>query len=95
MEDAARQLARGLVEQGLAACVQVSAPVASVYRWRGAVEEAREWVLAAKTPRARLDAALAWLAREHPYELPELVWWEIEASAEYRDWVCGNAEAPA
>ena len=91
-QDAARRLAHGLVEQGLAACAQVSSPLASVYRWRGTVEEAREWAVVVKTTRERLDAALAWLEREHPYEVPELVWWEIAAAPAYHDWAVGAVE---
>lgn len=68
----ARAFARLLVQRRLAACVNVVA-VASVYRWRGALEESLERLLIVKTTAARLPALERALAREHPYELPECV----------------------
>ncbi len=91
--DAAERLARGLIERQLAACVQIGGPVASVYRWQGEIEDAREWTITVKTPRARLNALLDWLAREHPYETPELVWWPADAAAPYAGWARAVTEA--
>lgn len=70
---AAAPLAEALVQQRLAACVNALPAVRSVYRWQGAVEQAEETLLIAKTSRARyaeLEAAVRGL---HPYELPEIV----------------------
>jgi periplasmic divalent cation tolerance protein len=66
-------LARGLVEAGLAACVQVHGPVSSWFRWQGTLEEAEEFVLAAKVLADRYPEAEAWLLEHHPYELPECI----------------------
>ena len=71
--EVAQNLARRLVEERLAACAQVEGPVASVYRWKGAVESATEWYCHAKTTTARLPALRARLRALHPYELPEMV----------------------
>ena len=68
-----RRLARGLVEQSLAACVNVLAGVTSVYRWEGAVTEDAECLLVIKTVRGRLREVEAWIAREHPYDVPEFI----------------------
>ena len=69
----AETLARTLVEERLAACVNVVPGVRSVYRWQGRVEEAVELLLVAKT-RADRGAALAARVRElHPYALPEVL----------------------
>ncbi len=68
----ARAFARGLVERSLAACVNV-VPVSSVYRWCGAVEEAREVLLVVKTRAGEVRALERHLAREHPYDVPEFV----------------------
>ena len=71
--DAARRLARELVEARLAACVQIGAPVESLYHWRGKLETANEVPLAIKASAAawpRLEAAIR---KGHPYELPEIV----------------------
>lgn len=64
--------ARGLVERGLAACVNVF-PVTSTYRWKGAVEEDREMLLVAKTRAGRVSGIERVLADDHPYEVPECV----------------------
>lgn len=71
--DSARTLGRALVEEHLAACVQVLPGIESIYRWNGAVETAVEILLVVKTTRARFGALQARLVALHPYELPELV----------------------
>ena len=70
----ARRIARALVEKKLAACVNVlSAPVDSVYRWKGNVESAREWLLLIKTSRRRFAALQKEIVRQHSYEVPEVI----------------------
>jgi periplasmic divalent cation tolerance protein len=87
-EDAARALARTLVEGRLAACVTVGAPVQSLYHWQGAVENAREVPLTAKTRADRYADVAAAIAAGHPYELPEIVAVPvIGGSAEYLAWI--------
>jgi periplasmic divalent cation tolerance protein len=71
-EDAER-IARSLVEQRLAACVNVLPRAVSIYRWQGAVERACEWLLVVKTSAQKLEALREALVAQHPYELPELV----------------------
>lgn len=66
-------LARTLVEERLAACVNILPPMQSIYRWQGDVEQAAEHQLVIKTSAARVDALRARLAALHPYELPELL----------------------
>lgn len=69
----ARKLAQQVVERRLAACVNVLDGAVSIYRWKGAVEEAREALCVVKTSAARLEELeRAWLAA-HPYEVPEWV----------------------
>ena len=65
-ESSARQLARHLVESGLAACVNVLAPCASTYRWRGAVEEATEVPVLIKTTAQRYAELEAAIRARHP-----------------------------
>lgn len=72
-EPTATSIARALVEEGLAACVNVSGEVRSIYRWRGSVEEARERLLVVKARADRLDALAARIVALHPYEVPELL----------------------
>ena len=69
----ARQIARGLVETRLAACVQIQAEIESIYRWNGQIEQGREWSLVAKS-HVRLWSDLAtWIDENHPYECPQLI----------------------
>ncbi len=72
-EEEANRIARALVDERLAACVNVIGPVRSIYRWRDAVEDEREYLLLAKT-RARLYASLERRVKElHSYEVPEVI----------------------
>lgn len=69
----AEALARMVVEQRLAACVNVLAPCASVYRWQGKVETASEVPVLMKTTHERYGALEAAIKAAHPYELPEII----------------------
>jgi len=91
-EETGRRIARALVEERLAACVNVLPGVRSVYRWKGAVEEASEVLLIAKT-RADRSAALASRVRAlHPYELPEVVVLPVtDGSRAYLRWVVAES----
>ena len=82
----AGELARTLVEEGLAACVNVHAAMTSAYRWQGQIEVEPERQLVIKTTRARLPALEARLRALHPYELPEFVVLESQASEAYAAW---------
>lgn len=72
-KDKALAIARALVEHRVAACVQVSGPVESVYWWKGMVESASEWVCTAKTHEDLLPRVEQEIRRLHPYELPEII----------------------
>lgn len=69
----AQKLAGLLVEQQLAACVNVLAPCESVYRWRGEVQRDEEHPLLIKTTQARYAELEAAIRANHPYELPEII----------------------
>ena len=84
----AERIARLLVEQRLAACVNILAPCTSVYRWNDAIETAAEVPLLIKTTRARYAELQAALAEAHPYELPEIVAVPVmQGLPGYLDWV--------
>ena len=74
----ARTLAEQLVEERLAACVNIIPQLYSVYRWQGRVEQDEEQLLLIKTAADRLDALQEKLLRVHPYETPEFVVLPIE-----------------
>jgi len=85
-------LARSLVEEGLAACVNATAEVTSTYRWQGVVSVDRERQLVVKTTVGRLEALLARVRQLHPYEVPEfLVLPVLAGSASYLSWLEGDA----
>ena len=86
--EVAEQLARALVGEGLAACVNVVPGVTSYYRWKGELQRDAEWLLVIKTRAARLEALKAALVRLHPYEVPELVALGVEDGlAPYLAWL--------
>lgn len=87
MQDAER-LAGELVDQSLAACVQIDGPVTSLYRWAGKVEKASEFRLMIKTSVRACPALRDKLASLHPYDEPEIILLTIDGSSEgYRAWV--------
>jgi len=87
-EEEAEALARTLVEERLAACVNVHAPMTSLYWWKGNVERDDESQLVIKTTRARLEALTARIHELHTYELPELLIVPVAWGSEgYLDWV--------
>lgn len=90
----AEALARGAVEARLAACAQVSAPVTSVYRWEGAVEESTEWQVLLKTTTARYAELEAHLKAAHDYDEPEIIATPVtHGSAGYLAWVADETAA--
>ena len=85
---AAERLAQDLVERRLAACVNVLAECTSVYRWTGAVENAREVPVLIKTRAALYKDLEAAIGELHPYELPEIVALPIVGGLpEFLEWV--------
>ena len=87
-----RRIARALVEERLAACVNVLPGVHSFYRWKGSVEEADEVMLVAKTRAERAAALAARVRALHPYELPEVVALPVtDGSRAYLRWVVAES----
>ena len=85
---AAEKVAASLIEQRLAACVNILAPCRSVYRWKGAVQHDEEHPLLVKTTAARYAALEAAIRAAHPYELPEIIAVPIERGLPaYLQWV--------
>lgn len=84
----AQKLARALVEQRLAACVNMLPAVQSIYRWNSAVEEAAEVTLLIKTTTARYAALEEAIRALHPYELPEVIAVPVSAGLPaYLGWI--------
>lgn len=90
MEEA-KKIATALVERRLAACVNVSGPVDSVYRWKTGVERAQEWLLIVKTTASMTSAVGDAIQELHSYELPECVALPVEDGSEaYLAWIGEN-----
>jgi len=86
----AKRIAHILVEEGLAACVNLGAACLSMYMWKGKLEGAEEVPLVMKTTRVRLRELSMRLAQLHPYEVPEVLVLPVSGgSSEYLDWVRG------
>ena len=76
--ETAERLAGALIEQRVAACVNILAPCRSVYRWKGAVQQEEEHPVLIKTTAERYPALEAAIRAAHPYELPEIIAVPIE-----------------
>lgn len=86
--DEAERIAAVLVEQRLAACVQIIPQLRSVYRWQGKVEQANEWLCLIKTRRSLFDEVEAEIRRLHSYDCPEIIAVTIERGNEdYLRWL--------
>ncbi len=88
--DEARRIGRALVEEGLAACVNLRAHE-TIYRWQGAIEQGPEATLLAKTTRDVYPALQARVRALHSYALPCIVAWTIdEGLPDYLDWIAAT-----
>lgn len=92
-QDSAQRLAETLIGARLAACVNILAPCASVYRWRGQVETAQEIPLLIKAPASHYGKVEALIRQHHPYELPEIIAVPISAGLPaYLAWITSETE---
>jgi periplasmic divalent cation tolerance protein len=89
--DEAERIGRQVVDERLAACVNILGPCRSVYRWQGAIETADEVPAIFKTSDLQADALITRIAALHSYEVPAIAVWPIEKLlADYADWVEQN-----
>jgi periplasmic divalent cation tolerance protein len=84
-------IARTLIEERLAACVNILPPMTSIYRWQGKVEQDREQQLVIKTASDRVADLQTRLRQLHPYELPEFLVLDATGSEAYLAWVGESA----
>jgi periplasmic divalent cation tolerance protein len=92
----AERLAASLVNNGVAACVNILAPCRSVYRWQGALQSEDEVPVLIKTTRGQYAALESAIRGEHPYELPEIIAVPITAGLpDYLNWVAAQVSGGA
>ena len=85
---AAKTLAKSLVEAHLAACVQISEGLYSIYRWEGKICEEQEVLLSAKTVSHQWEEICSFIKASHPYDLPEILAFSPEQyEQQYGQWV--------
>jgi len=84
----AERVARALIERRVAACVQISGPIASVYRWQGTIETATEWLCTIKTNEPNYERVEDTIRQLHSYDEPEIIAVPIIAgSPTYLKWL--------
>jgi periplasmic divalent cation tolerance protein len=93
-EEEALKIAHTLVAEHLAACVNLVAPIRSVYRWEGKICDEKEWLLIIKTRKDRFEEVEKKVKSIHSYSVPEIISLPItEGSLAYLDWIRENTES--
>ena len=91
-DEEARRIGRQLVEERIAACVNILGPCHSIYRWQGKIEEAQEVAAIFKVAADQAGILVRRLGVLHSYDVPAATVWPIEATSEdYRLWVLENS----
>jgi periplasmic divalent cation tolerance protein len=84
----AERIGRAVVEERLAACINILGPVRSIYRWKGEIESADEVAAILKTTDSRAGALMARIAALHSYDVPCITAWPIDKIlGGYAEWV--------
>ena len=95
-EEEATRIARLLVDEKLAACVNVVPGVRSFYRWKGAVDSSQEFLLVIKSQRGLFDSLREAIEKAHSYEVPEVVALPIvDGAPNYLNWLESNLRESA
>ncbi|THB71086.1 MAG: divalent-cation tolerance protein CutA [Desulfobulbaceae bacterium] len=87
-KEAAEKIAHIVLNQRLAACVQISDTISSHYRWKGEIVQDQEFLVTMKTRKAHFAMLTKLIKDNHPYEIPEIISVELsEISKEYHNWL--------
>ena len=86
-EDALK-IARKIIQERLAACVQVEGPIESIYRWEEKIQEDEEWLVTVKTRRDKYESLEQTIKEIHPYDVPEIIGMPLtEGLRKYFEWM--------
>ena len=77
---------QALIDSNLAACIDMK-KVRSIFRWKEKVVSEFEWQVQMTSPITAKDSLLSRIKSTHPYDVPEITWWPVEAIQEYSEWV--------
>jgi len=92
-EEESLKIAHALVEDHVAACVNLVAPIRSIYRWEGKIWDEKEWLLIIKTQKHRFEELEKKVKSLHSYSVPEIISLPVtEGSFAYLDWIRENTE---
>lgn len=90
------KIARALVDERLAACVNIVSPIQSIYRWKDQVHEDRETLLVVKTIAQMLEPLSLRVKQLHSYKVPEIIALQVVAGAiDYLDWIDDQTQPPS
>ena len=93
--DEADLIGRAMVEDQLAACVNILGPISSIYRWQGKVEEAQEVAALFKSTDAAAERLIARIAELHSYDVPCIETWPVDKVLQaYGEWVEDSVDQP-
>ena len=79
---------QSIIDSKLAACVDIKR-INSVFRWDGETQNIAEWEIQMKTSESKRSELITRIKSEHSYDLPQIIWWTVQSSKEYYDWVQG------
>lgn len=90
--DEAQRIGRQMIEERMAACVNILGSCQSIFRWQGVIETSEEVAAIFKTRSDRADALIARITELHSYDVPAMAVWPIDRlPADYADWVEANS----
>lgn len=91
--EVAEQLAKGIIENKIAACVNIIPNITSVYRWRSEIEIDQEYFMILKTTSIKSEQLKKYIENNHPYENPECIGLNIETGLEnYTNWIFNSVK---
>ena len=81
--------AQSMIDSKLSSCVQVNRG-RSVYRWEEEIKSESEWLIQLKTTKSKVKKLIHKVKSEHPYDVPEILFWAVESTEEYSNWIQGE-----